>query len=343
MIQECWTYVDTYSGTCVYLILLKFGEITDGSGCALDNPKPLLMSRCSERLLMFSQKQKDSTQRMGSGSPPPDRLRSLPRYGAGIPVCARAFIFHSYSLSLLLSLLLHTLHRSIVPSFCLHHCICTPRSPPLLLLLPWLAPWLCLWRCHIKHIKRPQLPVSAFLYMHVCFACHTIHACTFVCSLPREQSLFLHREHSLVLFFFPWKLYSPEEVISQRIHHSLHDARVRKYHVCSVSSYVPRACLGCCGGVFSCYACWLFSVFPSASLSPSRACVSFCRPLSHCHSQSLSLFVPAGFVPPARTYAPERQWGSFYTAYMWLPASGSLSPGLWASLERLPPSTWFSN
>lgn len=112
----------------------------------------------------------------------------------------------------------------------------------------------------------------------------------------------------------------------------------------SVYSNGPSICSGGCGSVLACYACWLFSVFPSSCLSCSCVYISFCRLLSCCRCQFLSLFVPASFVPPARTRSRDTEAlgeGVIRHHCRWLFASGSLSLGVFAAL-CLPLSICFS-
>lgn len=93
----------------------------------------------------------------------------------------------------------------------------------------------------------------------------------------------------------------------------------------------PSICSGCCcsSAVLSCYACWLFSVFPSAYFSCACVYIFFYHLLSCCRPQFLSLFVAASFAPPVRTHVTETHGELFDIAVR---ACLRLAYVLWVSL-----------
>lgn len=252
----------------------------------------------------------------------------------------RSFIF-PYRLNSLYTFTPFPHPPSIFLSLCLLHSISSSLPPSLFLLRLWLIPVAVPLRAPYQTHQKDCWSCLCFsfsLYAHVCvclcvyFRC-TIHA-HIILALPHIQSL-LFRVCILFLSvrwkLFPW---GGDPVANPSLSPQC-EGQNTQIPVCTVCILmVPSICLGCCGGYLSCYACWLFSVFSSASLSRSCVYISFCRLLSCCRPQSLSLFAPASFVPPVRTHVSEtqrhsrRQWGNsaslYVVVYIWLTFSGSL-------------------
>lgn len=250
---------------------------------------------CGEMLLMFPQQHEDSWRP---------------------PTPTHTGCFHSSGVQRLFPLY-PCLHP---PSFhrCFHSSICTQRSLALLCCISGSPLWLCLWGQRIRHIKRTSsLAPPASLCRHVCASAIPsiyLHTCP-----PLYTALVIQSEDFLLICSL--EAVFPEEAVLQQIHASLHNARVRTYksqcaqdlvYILMVPAYAQDAVaveslvlpVGC------------FQSSSLASLSHIHVCISFCRLLSCCRSQSLSLFVSASQFPnPVQTHASEgqklseRQWG----------------------------------
>lgn len=164
------------------------------------------------------------------------------------------------------------LSSSLHPSFPLTlplHLLYTPvlYTPPLFSSLA--HPCGCAFEGSISNTSKGFLAVAAcfslFVYMHI-YALPLYNPCTFILALPYMRSLLFGA--NILLLSVRWKLFP-----RGGDHPSLHNTRVRMHKsqcsVPTVYSNGPSICSGSCGSVLAYYACWLFSVFPSACLSCS--------------------------------------------------------------------------